>query len=96
MMNSQNQKLSFSEVRAIASRAVREEPTPKDLIQAARESLLVICQEAALYGLTTADVVKALLRSVFEKRRSCDCATCKTRRDESEAKTLRGISISVT
>ncbi len=54
MMNSQNQKLSFSEVRAIAARAVREEPTPNDLIQAARESLLAMCQEAESYGLTTA------------------------------------------
>ncbi len=94
-MNYQIQPLKFSEVRAIAARALREEPTPNDLIQAASESLMVMCQEAELYGLTTADVVRALLRSVFEKRRSCDCATCKTRRDESEAKTLRGISIPV-
>ncbi len=94
-MNYPTQPLSFSEVRAIAARAMREEPIPDDLIQAASESLLVMCQEAELYGLTTADVVKALLRPVFEKRRRCDCPTCKNRRDESEEATLRGISIPV-
>lgn len=67
-MTCQIQHLKFSEARAIAARAVRGEPTPADLIQAARESLQVMFQEAAVYGLTTADVVSTLLRPVFEKR----------------------------
>ena len=45
-MDYQIKPLSFSEVRAIAARVIREEPTPNDLIQAARESLLVRCQDA--------------------------------------------------
>ena len=94
-MNNQNQPWKFSEVRAIAARAIRDEATPHDLIQAARESLLAMCQEAESYGLTTADVVGALLRPVFKQRRSCDCPTCKARRDELEEETLRGISIPV-
>ena len=94
-MDYQIKPLSFSEVRAIAARVIREEPTPNDLVQAARESLLVRCEDAALYGLTTADVVRALLRPVFEKRRSCDCPTCKARRDDLEEGTLRSISIPV-
>ena len=94
-MTYQNQPLKFSEVRSIAARAVREEPTPNDLIQVARESLQVICEEAAVYGLTTADVVGALLRPVFKKRRNCDCPTCKANRDELEKKTLRGTTIPV-
>ena len=95
-MNYQNQPLNFSEVRAIAARAVRDEPTPNDLIQAARETFQVMCQEAAIYELTTAEVVKALLRPVFETKRSCGCPTCKARRDELEAATFRGMSIPVT
>jgi len=94
-MNHQIQPLNFSEVRAIAARAVRDEPTPNDLIQAARESLQVICQEAAVYELTTAEVVKALLRPVFEWKRSCGCPTCRARHDELEAETFRGMSIPV-
>ena len=94
-MNYQIQPLKFSEVRAIAARTVRQEPTPNDLIQAARESLQVTCQEAAVYGLTTADVVGALLRPVLEERRSCACPTCKANRDGLEEATLRGINIPV-
>ncbi len=66
-MNSQTQPLKFSEVRAVAARSIRGVPTPNDLMQAARESLQVMCQEAAEYGLTTADIVRALLRPVFEE-----------------------------
>ena len=81
-MNFQTQPLIFSQVRAVAARSVRGVPTPNDLMQAARESLQVICQEAAVYGLTTADIVRALLRPVFEERRSCECQICKARHDE--------------
>ncbi len=91
-MNYQIQPLKFSEVRAIAARAVRQEPTPNDLNQAASKSLQVMCQEAEVYGLTTADVVSALLRPVFEKRRRCDCPTCIAHRGELGEETLRGIS----
>ena len=94
-MNYQIQPLKFSEVRAIAARAVRQWPTPDDLIQAASKSLQVMCQEAEVYGLTTADVVGALFRPVFEERRNCDCPTCQAHRDELEEETLRGISIPV-
>ena len=89
------QPMKFFEVRAIVARVVREEPTPNDLMQAARESLLVMCQEAEVYGLTTADVVGALFRPVFKQRRSCECPACKANRDELEEKTLRAIGIPV-
>ena len=94
-MNYQIQLLKFSEVRAIATRAVRGEPTPSNLIQAACESLQVMCQEATEYGIPTADVVAALLRPVFDERRGCDCPTCKAHHDELEGETLRGINIPV-
>ena len=81
--------MDFSEVRAIFARAVREQPTPSDQIQAARETLQRMCQEAAEYGLTTADVVRALLRPALEKRRNCECPTCRGHRDELEEETLR-------
>ncbi len=81
-MNFQTQPMKFSEVRARAARSIQGVPTPNDLVQAARESLQVMSQEAAEYGLTTADMVRALLRPVFEGMRSCDCPLCKARRDE--------------
>jgi len=87
--------MEFSEVRAVFARVVREQPTPNDQIQAARETLQLMCQEAAEYGLTTADVIKALLRPVLAKRRTCECPTCKGHRNELEEETLRGNSIPV-
>ena len=47
--------IDFPEIRAIFARAVREQPTPSYQIQAARETLQRMCQEAAEYGLTTAE-----------------------------------------
>ena len=94
-MMDHTEPMEFSKVRAVAARAVREEPTPNDLIRAARDTLEVMCQEAEAYGLTTADVVKALLRPVFQQRRNCDCPTCKAHRNELEEETLRGIIIPV-
>ncbi len=85
--------MEFSEVRAIFARFAREQPTPSDQIQAAREALQLMCQEAAEYGLTTADVVKALLRPALEKRRTCECPTCKGNRDELGEEALRGEGI---
>ena len=90
--------MEISEIRAVFARVVREQPTPNDQIQAARETLQLMCQEAAEYGLTTADVVKALLRpalEALEKRRTCECPTCKGHRDELDEETLRGKSIPV-
>ena len=87
--------MEFSEVRKIFARVVREQPTPDDQIQAARETLQLMCQEAAEYGLNTADVVRALLRPALETRRTCECQTCKGHREELEEATLRGNSIPV-
>jgi len=87
--------MGISEVRAIFARVVREQPTPNDQIQAARETLQVMCQEAAEYGITTADVVRALLRPALAKRQTCECPTCKGHRDELEEETIRGKSIPV-
>ena len=81
-MNFQTQPLKFSEVRAVAARSIQGVPTPNDLMQVARKSFQGMCQEAAEYGLTTADMVRALLRPVFEETRGCDCPICKARRDE--------------
>ncbi len=87
--------MEASEVRAIFARLVREQPTPDDQIQAARDTLQLMCQEGAEYGLTTADVVRALLRPLMETRRTCECQTCKGRRDQLQAATLCGDSIPV-
>ncbi len=81
-MMGQTKIMDISQVRRIFKRVIREEPTPMDVVQAARESVQTMCQEAAQHGLTTADVLKTVLHPVFEKRRGCDCSGCKVRRDD--------------
>ena len=79
----QTEMMDISEVRGIVKRVVGEEPTPLDVIQAARETVQTMCRQAAQYGLTPADIVKGVLHPVFEKKRVCNCPTCRARRNDS-------------
>ena len=85
-MMHQTAMIDISEVRRIVKRVVREEPTPMDVVQAARDTVQTMCEEAAQYGLTPADIVKGVLHPVFEayeKKRVCNCPTCRARRNDS-------------
>ena len=87
-MMRQTEMMDISEVRRIVKRVVREEPTPtpSGVLQAARDAVQTMCEEAAQYGLTPADIVKGVLRPVFEayeKKRGCNCPTCRARRNDS-------------
>ena len=84
----QSRFVELSEVRAMAAHLVRERPVPHHVVQVARDAVQGICDEAARYGLTTADVVRAVLRPVFEGRRGCDCPTCKDRRSKADGEQL--------
>ena len=85
-MMHQTEMMDISEVLRIVKRVVREEPTPSDFAQAARETVQTMCEEAAQYGLTPADIVKGVLHPVFEKKRVCNCPTCRARRNDSAEK----------
>ena len=74
--------MEMSEVRGMVARLVLDEPVPHGDLQVANDTLQTMRQEAAKYGLTAADVVRAILRPVFENKRGCDCPTCKARRRE--------------
>lgn len=94
-MDRQIELMEVSEVRGIVARFVHNEPAPNDAVQAANDKLQTICQEAAEYGLTTADVVRAILMPVFEKKRGCDCPTCKGRRGEVDGERSTHVSTPV-
>ena len=85
----QAEVMNIPAVRAIAAQAVRQQPIPDDLVQAARKALQSMCHEAAEYGLTTADVVRAVLHPVLEEKRGCDCPICEARRSQGEEEQLR-------
>ena len=89
-MEHRTELMEMSEVRGVAARFVRDEPLPHGDLQLANDTLQIIRREAAQYGLTEADVVRAILRPVFEKRRGCDCPTCKARRSEAGGENQNG------
>ena len=89
----QDRLMEISEIRAIVARVVGEEPVSLEAVQAARNTVQTLCQEAEEYGLTTADVVRAVLHPVFERNRGCDCPTCKFRRNEFEEQALLEASV---
>ncbi len=61
-----DQLLKISEVRAIAAMGTTSEVPYQDT-ELARKTMQAICQEASTYGLTTADVIRAILKPVFDK-----------------------------
>ena len=54
--------MEMSQVREIAARFVRDEPLPHGDLRVANDTLQIMRQEAAQYGLTEADVVRAMAR----------------------------------
>jgi len=76
------QPMGFSEVQATIKQVVQGQPVPDRVIQLARGRFQTMCQEAAGYGLTEADVIRAVLSPSFERKRGCNCPTCKARRGE--------------
>ena len=83
-MMDNSQRMEISAVRATIKQLVHGQPVPETVIQLARDTVQSMRQEASGYGLTEADVIRAVLSPSFERARGCDCPTCKARRAEAE------------
>ncbi len=61
------------EVLAYACGVSGDGPAPNDAVQVPLDTVQTMCQEAARYGLTRADVVRAILRPgmVFLDKHKC-------------------------
>lgn len=88
-MMRQTELMEISEVRAMVRQVAHGQPVPDKVIQLARDTVQAMCQEAAGYGLTEAEVVKAVFSPVFQRRLRCDCPTCKEQRSQTEKVQLR-------
>ena len=82
-MISQNELMEISDVRQVMAELIKEEHVPQAIVYAAQETVSGMCRDASEFGITNAEVVKAVLRPVFSKRRGCECSSCKSRRSES-------------
>lgn len=93
------ERMEISKVRAVVAGVVRDEPAPPEMVQAAQDAVQAMCQEAAAYGLTTADVIKAVLvpalAPVLGTKRGCECASCLARRRRVDEWTMSQGSVPV-
>ena len=78
------QLMEFSEVRAVIKQVVHGQPVPDTIIQLARDTFHTMCREATGYGLSDADFIRAVIYPSFERKRGCNCPTCKARRIQAE------------
>ena len=67
------QPMEISELRATIKQVVHGQPVPDKVMQQARGRFQTMCQEAAGYEFTEADVIRDVLSQSFERKRGCDC-----------------------
>ena len=75
-----NDRMGVTQVRAVAARVLRDEPVHPDQVRAAQDTVRGMIREAADYGLSEGDVIRAVFGSLLQKQLGCDCHTCVTRR----------------
>ena len=88
-------RMEISELRATIKQIVHGQPVPDKVIQLARDRFQTMCMEAAGYGLTEADVIRAVLSPSFGRKRGCTCPACKARCDEAEEGLIEQCRISL-
>ena len=79
-MTLQSGPLGIVEAQGGVAELPRELLVSRVDVEIARATLQKMFDEAAEYGLTKVDVVKAVLRPAFQTPRGCDCYACTARR----------------
>ncbi len=81
-MTQQIEPNEVSELRHVVAQTIGEEAVSSEVAESARYHLDEIRREAAEYGFSDADVIRAVLRPLFRRTKGCDCYTCSARRGE--------------
>jgi hypothetical protein len=77
---SQAGTVEVTRIRDLAMLVSRHRAISNDAAENARDTIRTICKEASRFGLTTADVVRAVFRPALEDRANgCNCPTCRSR-----------------
>ena len=71
--------MEISDVQHVAALVTDGYPVPDAVVHPAQDTVRAMCYRASEYGLSTAEVLKAVLRPAVVKRRGCQCATCAAR-----------------
>jgi len=72
--------IGVAKIRDLAMQVSRDQAVPNDAAENARGTFRAICREASRFGLTTADVVRAVFRpALVDRANGCNCPTCRSR-----------------
>lgn len=77
-------KTEIIEIRDVAKKFASNGKVPTSAADSARYLLKSIREEALEHGFTEADVIRAVLRTVFKQEKGCDCYSCAARRAKNE------------
>ena len=78
-----NRKTETADIRSTATRLIKSEDVSESLEESRREMLKDMIAEAKEHGFSAAEVIRAVLTPIFERKpKGCDCFSCIARRQE--------------
>ena len=68
------------ELRQVAAETIADPASSHHIVDSARHELTKMREEAAEFGFSDADVIRAVMAPLFKKAKGCECYSCKSRR----------------
>ncbi len=75
--------VKVGELRQVAAETIADTVSSQHIVDSARHELTKMRKEAAEFGFSDADVIRAVMTPLFKKTKGCDCFSCKSRRNGS-------------
>ncbi len=72
--------LKVGELRQVAAETIADAASSHHIVDSARHELTKMREEAAEFGFSDADVIRAVMTPLFKKAKGCECYSCKSRR----------------
>ncbi len=72
--------LKVGELRQVAAETIADAVSSHHIVDSARHELTKMREEAAEFGFSDADVIRAVMTPLFKKAKGCECYSCKSRR----------------
>ena len=72
--------IKVGELRKVAAETFAAPASSHHIVDSARHELTKMREEAAEFGFSDADVIRAVMTPLFKKAKGCECFSCKSRR----------------
>ena len=74
--------IKVGELRKVAAETIADAASSHHIVDSARHELTKMREEAAEFGFSDADVIRAVMNPRFKKAKGCECFSCKSRRND--------------